>query len=69
MRRSSLDFLHPSSTVIRVVVGSLVVGGIMYGVLYLSPLSHLPTALIAMLIGGIVSLWFIRQELKTLLKL
>jgi putative peptidoglycan lipid II flippase len=69
MRRSSLDFLHPSQTVIRVGLGSILVAAIMWGILIISPLPHLITILIAMFLGGLIGLWFIRQELKTLLRL
>jgi putative peptidoglycan lipid II flippase len=69
MRRSSPGFFRPYKTLIRVGLGSILIGILMAGLMLVSPLPHLVTILIAMFLGGLIGLWFIRQELKVLLKL
>jgi putative peptidoglycan lipid II flippase len=69
MRRSNTDFLKPQNTIIRLALGSAVVGSTMYLCIYLLPFPHLVTIIIAMILGGMAGLFFIRQELRTLLRL
>ncbi len=69
MKRSSPGFFKPYQTLIRVGMGSILIGVLMSGLMFVSPLPHLVTILIAMFLGGLIGLWFMRQELKVLLKL
>ncbi len=69
MKRSSPEFFRPYKTIIHLTLASVASGAIIYGLIYLSPLPILATVIIGMIIGGLAGLWFIRQEIKVLLKL
>jgi putative peptidoglycan lipid II flippase len=68
LNRRFHGLLNVSSTLLRVIPGSMIAAALAYGMLQL-PLPALPLAILAMAVGGLVALPFIWPELKMLIKL
>jgi putative peptidoglycan lipid II flippase len=68
LNRRFHGLLNVSSTLLRVIPGSMIAAALAYGLLQL-PLPALPLAILAMAVGGLVALPFIWPELKMLIKL
>lgn len=69
MKKKFPGFLKIRNTLIKVLLGSLVSASLFYVIMSLSPLPHIANVIIAVMASGLVGLIFIRQELKTLLRL
>jgi putative peptidoglycan lipid II flippase len=69
MRRSIKEFFHPYQTLLRLTLGSLASAAIIYLLIAISPFPILATIIFGIILGGLVGLIFIRQELKVLLRL